>query len=224
MLVIQHTAASPALEDCLGAESGLAASENNGMIPDNGLVESDMEFASLGDDYLDWDDSNLDFTDLLNPRTNNETNQCLSAASSIACPSMASTDQRVLTQQATSFPNISIPPTPTYNIRSLIQRTGMNPGTQRTARLMLHTLKSYPVMIQRDNTIPPFIHPCLLSPDDPNSDMEPVTNCIGLVRMMSSGLYGSRKLFWKNVRLECEHFCAEVCLHFHISRDRPHGN
>jgi hypothetical protein len=30
------------------------------------------------------------------------------------------------------------------------------------------------------------------------------------VHMISSGVQGSRKLFWKNVRMECERLCEEV--------------
>ncbi|KAJ5574343.1 uncharacterized protein N7459_008770 [Penicillium hispanicum] len=59
------------------------------------------------------------------------------------------------------------------------------------------------------NTLPPFIHPHLISSDIENPLVEPLTNCINLVRMISSEAKGSRKLFWKNVRLECERLLAE---------------
>ncbi|KAJ5833633.1 hypothetical protein N7474_001944 [Penicillium riverlandense] len=39
--------------------------------------------------------------------------------------------------------------------------------------------------------------------------MEPLSNCISLVHMISSGTRGSRKLFWRNVRMECERLCSE---------------
>ncbi|KAJ6086544.1 hypothetical protein N7467_005458 [Penicillium canescens] len=39
--------------------------------------------------------------------------------------------------------------------------------------------------------------------------MEPLDNCINLVHMISGGMRGSRKLFWRNVRMECERLCAE---------------
>ncbi|KAK8038650.1 hypothetical protein PG993_007061 [Apiospora rasikravindrae] len=35
-------------------------------------------------------------------------------------------------------------------------------------------------------------------------DMEPLHNCISLMQMLNTGLQGSRKLFWRNVRQECE--------------------
>jgi hypothetical protein len=31
------------------------------------------------------------------------------------------------------------------------------------------------------------------------------------LRMLSGEVQGSRKLFWKVVRMECEHLCEEVC-------------
>jgi len=99
---------------------------------------------------------------------------------------------------------------PTYNPRKLILRPKMkNGGAQRIGNLILHTMKSYPTMMLRHNTLPPFIHPCLISSDVEDNDMEPLTNCISLMHMITSGVQGSRKLFWKNVRMECERLREE---------------
>ena len=134
---------------------------------------------------------------------------CRSSIPFIGRHSTPSTDQTVQVQ-AISSPNVSIPTLPTSTLRSLIQRPKMKTGAQRIANLILHTLKSYPLMILRHNTLPPFIHPRSISSDVKNNHMEPLTNCISLVHMISSGVQGSRKLFWKNVRLECERLCEEV--------------
>lgn len=67
-------------------------------------------------------------------------------------------------------------------------------------------------MMLRHGTLPPFIHPRLISSHAENTRMEPLTNCVSLMHMIGSRIQGSRKLFWKNVRLECERLCAEVCL------------
>ncbi|KAJ5702794.1 hypothetical protein N7488_010342 [Penicillium malachiteum] len=40
--------------------------------------------------------------------------------------------------------------------------------------------------------------------------MEALDNCISLVYMMHSGTNGSRKLFWRNIRMECERLCSEA--------------
>lgn len=66
-------------------------------------------------------------------------------------------------------------------------------------------------MMLRHNTLPPFIHPSVVSSDLDNPNLEPLTNCIALVHMIGSGIQASRKLFWENVRMECERLCEEVC-------------
>ncbi|KAL9091287.1 MAG: hypothetical protein Q9165_004921 [Trypethelium subeluteriae] len=116
----------------------------------------------------------------------------------------------VQAQQAISSPNVSIPTAPSSSVRSLIQRSRTQTGAQRIVALIYHTLKSYPLMMLRHNALPPFIHPRLISSSVDNDYMEPLTNCISLVHMIGSGVQGSRKLFWRNVRLECERFCEEV--------------
>lgn len=86
----------------------------------------------------------------------------------------------------------------------------MQAGTQRIANLILHNLKSYPLMIRRHNDLPPFIHKGLLSSSFEDACMEPLTNCLSLVHMINDGLQTSRKLFWRNVRMECERLSEEV--------------
>lgn len=194
-------------------ENRQEASNDGDVILDSALVLSDLELANTGGggEYLDWDDPGIDFAGLLNPQTNDETIQYPSSgASSLTRHSTPSTNPTIQVQQVISSPNVSIPRVPTSAVRSLIQRPKMKTGAQKIAKLMLHTLKSYPRMMLRHNTLPPFIHPHLISSDVENNHKEPVTNCISLVHMISSGVQGSRKLFWKNVRLECERLCEEV--------------
>jgi hypothetical protein len=104
--------------------------------------------------------------------------------------------------------NFSISPVPNPNIRTLVQRPRMHPGADRTASLLFYTLKSYPVML-RHNTLPPFIHPSYVSFTDEGTTTEPLENCITLMHMMASRVQGSRKLFWRNVRQECERICDQ---------------
>lgn len=197
--------------DSPSVENRQEASNDGDITLDSALVISDPEFAEIGAEYLDWVAPDIDFADFLNPQTNEETVQYSSSgSSSLVRHSTLSTDQTVQVQPAMSSSNVSIPTLPTSNLRSLIQRPKLKTGAQRIANLILHTLKSYPLMMLRHNTLPPFIHPRLISSDVENNYMEPLTNCISLVRMISSGVQGSRKLFWKNVRLECERLCEEV--------------
>ncbi|RMZ66111.1 C6 finger domain-containing [Pyrenophora seminiperda CCB06] len=104
------------------------------------------------------------------------------------------------------FLNFSITPSPSQNVRSMVQRPKMQPGADRVASLIFYTLKSYPLML-RQNTLPPFIHPSYVSFTHEGTTTEPLDNCITLMHMMASRVQGSRKLFWRNVRQECERIC-----------------
>jgi len=108
-------------------------------------------------------------------------------------------------QQSLCF---AIPPGPSLNVRSMIQRPNMHHGAERAASLIFYTLKSYPLMLQQ-NDLPPFIHPSYVSSTDDGSATEPLDNCIALMHMMANGVKGSRKLFWRNVRIECERICDQ---------------
>ncbi|RAH69825.1 uncharacterized protein BO66DRAFT_375014 [Aspergillus aculeatinus CBS 121060] len=116
---------------------------------------------------------------------------------------------RVPMEQKQLTPSLWVPMAPAQNIRSLLQRPRLNVGAQRSANLILHTLRSYPQMMLRDSILPPFIHPHLIRLDAKSEDMEPLTNCISLVHMTSGPVRGNRKLFWKNVHWECERLHAE---------------
>ena len=67
-------------------------------------------------------------------------------------------------------------------------------------------------MLLRHNTLPPFIHPQFTGQNVENDQMESLENCISLVRMIGNGSRSSRKLFWKNVRMECERLYRDVSL------------
>ena len=182
------------------------AGDDGDVIFDSGPLVADPDFANL-----DWFDPDLNFAELLDPQMNNKTIQYPLLESSSIVRHSTPTTQTIQVQQPMSSPNISIPRSPTYAYRALVQRPEREAGTQRIANLILHTLKSYPLMMLRHNNLPPFIHPHLISSNVANDYMEPLTNCMSLVRMISSGVHGSRKLFWRNVRLECERLNAEVC-------------
>jgi len=198
--------------DPLIVEDRLEASNNDYILPDGAPVVSGPDFANIGGEHLDWNDLDMNFANFLNSQMNDKTVQYPSSGSSSSLIRhwTPSTYQTVEIQEALLSPKVSIPPIPTPNIRSLIQRPKIGTGSQRIANLILHTLKSYPLMMLRYNTLPPFIHPGLISSDVEDDHMEPLTNCINLVQMISGGVQGSRKLFWKNVRLECERLFEEV--------------
>jgi hypothetical protein len=197
--------------DFLDVENHQESSGDGTITSDSAFVISNPEFGDFGGGDLDWDDLNIDFLDFSNaPMYNNALQYPASASSSLTPHSTRLIDPTIQTRQVASSYNASIPTLPTHNSRLFIQRPKMRTGAQRTATLMFHTLKSYPHLMLRHNSLPSFIHPSSISPNVNNNDMEPLTNCISLVHMIGSGIPGSRKLFWRNVRQECEHVCEEV--------------
>ena len=203
----RENTASRSVADFFSVESLQNASGESEVIFND---TSDPDFANLARNFPDWDTPELDFDNFLSPQTREKTLPYFSyEQSSLVGDLTPSTSQTAQARQAISS-NMSIPPLPSYTLRLLIQRPRVKTGAQRTANLILQTMKSYPLMILHHNTLPPFIHPGLISSDVENDEMEPLDNCINLVHMISSGFRGSRKLFWTNVRMECERLGAIV--------------
>ncbi|KAJ5888245.1 hypothetical protein N7495_008286 [Penicillium taxi] len=186
--------ASVSVADSLALQDRRDASD---VLFDSTLVLSDTELENKEGEYLDWMNLNNDFADFLNTETNEEIP--LSPSTSHTAPS---TNKTFHMQQALPTIDILIPPTPSGLIRSLEPLLRMKTGQQRIAKLILHNLKSYPLMMMRHETLRPFIHRHL-------STSEPLSNCLSLVHMISGGFQSGRKLFWKNVELECERLVAE---------------
>lgn len=97
--------------------------------------------------------------------------------------------------------DMASPVMPTSFVRTLAQRHSQDTGMQRVANMMLSTFRSYLIGMLQHETLPPFIH---ASQQSGTNITEPLANCISLMHMISSPK-GSRKLLWRDVRLECEH-------------------
>jgi hypothetical protein len=178
---------------------------------ENMLAIPEPDFRNPGGKYPGWDFPTFDFADLVNPQTNDQNMSYPSLElSPVVHNSTTAVDQTMQLLGGIPSPNTLMPAPSIYMVRSLIQRPKVNIGAQRTASLMFHALKSFPRMMLRHDTFPPFIHPHLISFDFEDNDMELITNCISLMHMISGRAPGSRKLFWKYVRLECERICHEV--------------
>ena len=162
------------------------------------LILSDPSFGDLNFDF-DWNnvDLEMEIADMLNIDPNEKALR-------------PSPKRPANLRQSICMPTYTIPQTPTWNVRSLDHRPRLETRVQRTAGLIIHTLKSYPRMMLQHNSLPPFIHQHVLRSHDGDDDQEPLVNCINLVHMISSGYQGSRKLFWKNVRLECEQIVEQA--------------
>lgn len=196
--------------DFVSTEDHLASNTDSDIILDSALAISDPDLANL-EGFLGWDDPGIDFDEFLNPQTEKGAIQSPTLRMSSLIHSTPTTDPTIhVLQGCVSSPNLPIPRVPSYARRSIMQRPKMKTSAHRVTNLILHNLRSYPLMMRHPNNLPPFIHPSLISSDIENDDVEPLTNCISLVYMISSQVQGSRKLFWKNVQQECERWCEEV--------------
>lgn len=180
----------------------------------NVLLDPALEIPSPGLTGLanELFDLNIDFTDFSSLSSNLEGAWYDSLDSSNLARHSPSPNDATQRMQQAANPSIDLifhSPS-TYDVRSFNPRARSSTGTHRTSNLILHTLKSYPMMILRDQTLPPFIHPHLVSNEVEYKDMEPLSNCVNLIHMLSSGFSGSRKLFWKNVRMDCESLYTNV--------------
>lgn len=180
---------------------------------DGGAVQSALTLSDSGllsSSFLDLEDTGVALADLVDTQSFNLALSPWSTASTRHAMTSIAQIQTYQPQGGLSWSSPSIPQTPAIAVRSLIHRPTTRSGAQRTANLILHNLKSYPLMIQHHNGLPPFIHKSVISPGVEDPEAEPMTNCLSLVHMIGSGVQTSRKLFWKNVRMECERLSAEV--------------
>lgn len=178
------------------------------------IVSHDDQFTNtFGGESLTWDLPDTDLPDIqLGDFPNSLTvyaNQHFSTGDPLASDATPWVNQEVQMMQPISSPTWSIPAVPTSNPRSLFQRPKGKAGTERTVALIRHTLKSYLLTMLHDS-LPPFIHLSLVSGEFP---VDPLDNCRNLVHMLSGNMKGSQRLFWRNVRIECERVFHEVCGH-----------
>ncbi|EED15915.1 conserved hypothetical protein [Talaromyces stipitatus ATCC 10500] len=208
--IISNATESSGVDNLLQANPTIDADS----ILDDAFVMPDTEIANI--EELDFLNPSINFVDLLS--FSHMRNDKIDPFNSImASPPLAQQSSTYPSNQQPVHANfsphfsISIPSyLPIYNPRSLIQRPKMKSEAQRISNLIFHTLKSYPRMILQPESLPPFIHPGLMSESVVESqNLESLHNCISLMHMMHSRVRGSRKLFWRNVRMECERLCEE---------------
>lgn len=169
------------------------------------------DFVGAQEQYVDWDDPKIDFANFYDPKWTGVPVLQPRPRSSLSPPYLTpSTDEAFQLTHPTSPPSLSILTLPVDLPRSLVKRPKVNLGAQRTAMLIQHTLKSYLVMVLRENSLPPYIHPSMLALYFENNDTEPLVNSLSLIHMLTTEVRGSRKIFWKNVRIECERFYNEA--------------
>ncbi|XWX01959.1 hypothetical protein V2A60_009991 [Cordyceps javanica] len=109
----------------------------------------------------------------------------------------SSFDSWLSLQRVMTTPKSQILRLPTFTMPSIVHRQHTGAGAQRVSQLILQTLKTYPLMMTRQKTPPPFLHPSLLASSF-NDSLEPWHNCMSLVYMVNGRMNGSRRLFWRN--------------------------
>lgn len=206
---LSKTATSPITEHPTNVRSLPEGSAADGGVAQSAHALSDHELPGSGG-YIDWEDTGFGLADSFDAQS---LGIALSPWSTVSTHHATTSTAQIQTYQPEGSPscsNLSIPRPPALAVRSLIHRPATRSGTQRISKLILHNLKSYPLMIQHHNGLPPFIHKSIISSSAEDPDAEPLTNCLSLVHMIGSGVQTSRKLFWTNVRMECERLSAEV--------------
>lgn len=179
-------------------------------ILDDALFMPSLGFSDLEGNYLHLDDIAIGPNeDLLNPQADINNSHLLTTQPSSVHRSSPPIDTGAQIDQNLLSLKFSIPTAPGA-VRSMIRRQSTQTAAQRVSNLISHTLQSYPLMLLRSSTLPPFIHPSMITSNDENLHLESLTNCLSLVQMISTGIQTSRKLFWKNVRMECERLSEEV--------------
>lgn len=208
-----NSAVSPSPTISGTAKSLETASHDDGLV-NSALLAADFNAANLGG-HQDWATTNLGFTNLwdqgpIDPSVDQDLygpSSSMYYSTTPANSQSQSQPQRVTS--ALDGSHTTINRSLSHNTRSLEQRPRVNGSVRGIFRLIFHTLKSYSLMIHQ-KTLPPFIHPHMLHSMAENDCMEPMNNCMNLMHMTTSGFQGSRNLFWRNVRHECERWCGTV--------------
>lgn len=172
-------------------------------------VVTNQGVAAVDNEYANWDIPNIQLPDSELTGSFNfisETNIFALPADHLLFGLSPGIDQE-LQRNIPVITDWPIPTSPTTRPHSLAKRPTANAGVERTSKLLLHTLQSYVLSMLSHNSLPPFIHSSLVSA---GFDTEPLINCINLVYMIGGKMEGRQKLFWRNVRMECERMCNEV--------------
>ena len=177
----------------------------------SGSGDALFDFCNLEDDYV-----GLEMMGFSVPNINNLDDSDLfplsASASKTLAPTVSPFPGTGRTNQLEYIPDPLLSTVPIYNTRSFIQRPVTRSAAQNTTILMTHILNSYPTMMRDHGSLPPFIQPHSLAnvQEHQSKSFEALTTCMSLMQMFGSKTHGSKKLAWRNVRLECERISGEV--------------
>lgn len=79
--------------------------------------------------------------------------------------------------------------------------------------LIASILRTYPKMLLRRSTLPPYIHPVSYKPDEDDYGPfpEPLEVCISIGHMFAARTEQTSKFLWRTIDNEMERFLKEVC-------------
>lgn len=103
----------------------------------------------------------------------------------------------------------SIPASLSSTARSLEPRALAKTSGKMSALFLTRILGSYPAMMLRKETFPPFIHPHTESGND-NSLPEALVNCMSIAHMFVNRNKETSKFVWRTIRMEQERLWLEV--------------
>lgn len=171
-------------------------------------------------DQLEWD-ADFDFSQVFDQLDfESAGGYSFSTSSTLGHPlNLWADPSSVLLERTASFPGPSVYLSPPEPQRALAHRPKSGTRAYRIAHVLFQSLKAYPIMMGNHGTWPPIIHPSIIALNVDNEDMEPLNNCMSLLHILSRGTQGSQKLFWTNVRRECESFRATVRVSLALSDD-----
>lgn len=92
------------------------------------------------------------------------------------------------------------------------QRIVDSPQAQMASMMLGQIIASFPFMMTRPETFPPFIHPRCYDNLSGSTDLpEILKDCMGLAHMFKTKRSESNRVFWRSVRMEQEKLFAQVC-------------
>jgi hypothetical protein len=109
------------------------------------------------------------------------------------------------------------PPPPSlvlHSSRALAVRQGIKPNYQTNAMLLFRIIGSFPEMMLRNETLPPFIHPTFLLSNRNDSSYttssDPLVACRCLAQLFSSRTKETSGFLWSMIKAESERLSFEV--------------
>lgn len=96
--------------------------------------------------------------------------------------------------------------------RSLSPRSLGRDGAQMCVMFLTRIFGSFPAMMLRTETFPPFIHAgCFAEARDRGTPSEALLNCMSIAQIFVSRTKDTKKFVWSTIRMEQERMWLEVC-------------